>query len=127
MELQEKIEIIEPTPQRDYLAYDWDTYNNQNVPDSERPAGFVFPTDANSVQLKGVLTAPDGSNDRTSTVTITTDDETQKETLLGTGDFWGNPKNLYYYAFTYYFKTPGDHTVTFSVGDVSQTITLKAK
>lgn|SRR3990167_2603192 len=66
---------------------------------------------------------------RDAVVTVTATDSTQNKVLNGTG----NTMNIYkdgtkiptwYYPFHYEFKTPGEHTITFTVNDLSESVTV---
>lgn len=78
----------------------------------------------NQVLVGGVITMPDGTNVRDAEVTVTTSDPAQKADIKGTGDFTGAPQNVYYYSFTYNVHTVGDHTITFTTGGVSKSVTF---
>lgn len=114
---QYRIEIVSPFPGKGlgrsyYVAppgvTTWDT----------------APDEKYTISLGAVLYGPDGTDDRTSVMQVTATDDSQDKTIDGTGDLWGNPHNVYYYFFGYVFKTPGDHTITFSSHGVSQSVTV---
>lgn len=113
---QAQIEIISPMPNkglgRDYLA-------RAEVLD-----------EANYVSIGAILYNPDGSINETAEMTIISSDKDQDKVLDGTGDVWGGryvdgqKQPVHYYAFTYNFKTPGDHEITFSANGLTKTITI---
>jgi hypothetical protein len=83
----------------------------------------------NKVYIGAILRNPDGSFNITDKVQVTTSDDTQHELIDGTGTIsnFGNPNTpTPYYPFTYYIKTPGKHTVTFTAEGlaVSATVTI---
>lgn len=90
-------------------------------------ASPVIKDESNYIDIGLVVTNPDGSNNNTATVTVTTSDPSQNKELKGTGTFWGNPHNVYYYPFEYQFKTAGDHVITFTCEGVSVSVTVTAK
>lgn len=82
----------------------------------------------NMANLGGILYADDEVTViRDADMTITCDDEDQDRELHGTGNLWGDPHNVYYYPFNYIFKEAGEHTITFTSGDLTATVTLKAE
>lgn len=83
--------------------------------------------ESNYIDIGLIVTNPDGSVNTTATVNVTATDSSQNKEIVGTGTFWGNPHNVYYYPFEYQFKTPGDHTITFTVLGVTQSVTVTAK
>ena len=63
------------------------------------------------------------------TVAVESTDTTQNATLNGTGNVGkiyvdGNEKQVYYYPYTYQFKTSGKHTITFSALGLTQSVEL---
>lgn len=83
----------------------------------------------NKVYIGAILRNPDGSFNITDKVQVTTSDDTQHELIDGTGTIsnFGNPNTpTPYYPFTYYIRTPGKHTVTFTAKGlaVSATVTI---
>lgn len=69
----------------------------------------------------------DGQVDKESTVEITATDSTQNKTEVGTADIGriqGDPNQYRMYSFRYVFKTPEDHTITFSTNGVSESVTF---
>lgn len=136
---QAHIEIVGPAA-REYRAYDWNTFNGQNIPDSERPAGFVFPNESNYADLGAVLYNPDGSVNNTARMTITATDSTQNKTYGGLGEkqyptyggtgtvqwYWidGSKKQRYFYPYRYEFKTAGKHVITFEADGLTASMEL---
>ena len=64
------------------------------------------------------------------TVQVTATDATQNKTLDGTGNVTsiypnGEKKTVHYYPFHYEFKTAGEHIITFTQGNLTETITLE--
>lgn len=78
----------------------------------------------NSVTLGAFLTDADGNNDHTSTMHVTTADNTQDKILVGTAV---NENGVYYYAYQYDFTRTGEHTITFSANGVSKSVTFEVK
>lgn len=115
------IELVNPPSSgKTYTAYDWDAYNNSNVPDSERPKDFVFPSNANSINIGAIVRDSNGNALNNVVVAITATDATQNKTLNSTGNVTptypgGVKKFVPYYPFSYLFKTSGEHTITFTV------------
>lgn len=134
---QGRIEIVSPISGkglgRQYAAYDWSTYSSQNVPDSERPAGFKFPDESNYIALGAVLYDANGNALGTNTMTITATDESQNKVEQGTGAVMsiyvnGTPNSVPVYPFQYNFQTAGDHTITFTADNgLTASVTLTAK
>lgn len=84
----------------------------------------------NYVSIGAIIYNDDGSINRTDEMVITATDATQNKTLEGTGDLWANryvngeKQPAYYYTFDYQFKTTGDHTITFTAGALTQSVTI---
>lgn len=80
--------------------------------------------------ILGLIVRDDSGNEiKNVPVTITATDASQNKTLNGTGDIRkiyidGIPKTVPYYEFYYEFKTPGDHTITFTAEELTTQITL---
>lgn len=78
----------------------------------------------------GLIVRDDSGNEiKNVPVTITATDSIQNKTLNGTGDIRkiyidGIPKTVPYYEFYYEFKTPGDHTITFTAEELTTQITV---
>jgi hypothetical protein len=130
------LEIINPIPGkgmgREYKSYDWDSFNGVNIPDSERPAGFVFPDDSNSILIGLLVKDESGDYLRNKIVEMISIDSTQNKTATGTGDITtiyidGNKRVVPYYGYNYEFKTAGEHTITFKCEGVETSVTLTAK
>lgn len=81
----------------------------------------------NQVYIGAVVTTADGSNERSADVSVTCTDSSQNKTIKGTGDFTGAPQNVYYYPFTYDIHTTGEHTITFTAGGVSQSVSFNVE
>lgn len=123
------LEIISPIAGkglgRTYAHYDWATYNGINIPDSERPAGFVFPTESNEMTIGVILRDSNGKVVDNATVIVTATDSTQNKVLNGTGTVTNT--SVAYYPFNYEFKTAGTHTITFTANGVSQSATVNVQ
>lgn len=117
---QARIEIISVDPSKPLVGT---TYSV--APDSVKSAGEA--TDIMQVATLGAIVYDaNGDNDKTSAVAVETDDAAQDKTINGTGNINGS-SGLYYYPFNYLFRTVGDHTITFTVNGVSQSVTLEAQ
>ena len=81
----------------------------------------------NEIFIGAVLYNPDGSVNQTERMTVTATDSSQDKILEGTGNMStfgdiNNPK--FYYPFTYQFKTPGVHKITFSALGVTEEVSV---
>lgn len=86
----------------------------------------------NFIVLGAVVYDANGNVDRDAVVTITTSDATQNKVKNGTGDvvtIYPKDEKLQVlgYKFNYDFKTPGNHTITFSANGLSKEVTINAK
>lgn len=117
---QARIEIISVDPSKPLVGTMYSV-----APDSVKSAGEATET-MQVATLGAIVYDADGNNDKTSAVEVQTDDATQDKTINGTGNMNGN-SGLYYYPFNYLFRTVGDHTITFTVNGVSQSVTLEAQ
>lgn len=82
--------------------------------------------ESNYVYIGAILRDASNNNIKTATVTVTATDASQNKTIVGTGTLGyiyvgettatTDPVKtpVYYYPFTYNFKTAGQHTITFS-------------
>ena len=79
----------------------------------------------NEIYIGAVVYGEDGEMTKSATVTVVVKSPTSEETSTreGTGAFV--KPGVPFYPFTYVFKTAGDHTITFSSGDVSKSITVQ--
>lgn len=64
------------------------------------------------------------------TVQVSATDESQNKTLNGTGNVTniypnGEKKTVHYYPFHYEFKTAGEHIITFTQGNLTESVTLQ--
>lgn len=82
-------------------------------------------TDNSHINLGAILLNPSGKAVNDATMTVITDDDSQNETIDGTGNAYGRPA-VAYYPFSYVFKTVGSHTITFSAMGATNSITLQA-
>ena len=86
----------------------------------------------NYANLKLLVSDDTGKYVRNAVVTITATDEQQDFTINGTGgvtniyDENGKKSVVPSYEFDYYFMSAGEHTITFAVNDVKESITLTA-
>lgn len=113
---QAKIEIVNPIGRkgirRDFLA-------RQDVKDEQ-----------NYISIGAILYNEDGSVNQNEQMFISTPDETQDKTLDGTGTLWNNhyvdgqKVPVFYYPFTYQFKTVGDHKIVFTAAGLSTSVTI---
>ena len=133
---QARIETVSPINGkglgRQYKAYDWDALNGANMPDNERPAGFVFADESNYIELGAVLYNDDGGFNQTARMTITATDGEQNQISVGTGNVqWyyvdGQKRQRHYYPYHYEFKTAGKHTITFEANGVTASVELDVK
>lgn len=113
---------------REFSAYDWDKFDGENIPDSERPDGFVFPSDSNYVTI-GILVEDGDVPIGNAVLTIESTDTTQNKVMNGTNQITtiypdGKKKFIPIYSYQYKFKTPGTHTIVFKVDDVIEEITI---
>jgi len=129
------IEIIDAIPGkglgRKYIAYDWDKFNSENIPDSERPVNFVFPDESNSIDLGIIIRDSKRQSVKDATLTIEATDNTQNKELVGTGitkkmrNEDGEVSEIAsYYPYHYDFKTVGKHTLIFSSGGIEVSVDL---
>lgn len=80
--------------------------------------------ESNYIYIGAILRDQNGNLIENVVMEITATDSSQNKTLNGTGTF--SPKiNGKYYPFNYEFHTSGTHVITFSVGQVSKSITLE--
>ena len=127
------LEIFSPNRKtglgREYKAYNWDYFNQTNIPDSERPAGFIFPNESNAIHI-GLICRKSKESQRNFTVKVEATDSTQNKVMNGTGSFTkilqsdGNKEEVAYYPFTYQFKTSGIHTITFTCDGQSKSVSF---
>jgi len=111
-----KIEIVNPYPDkgigRDFLA-------RQDVKDEQ-----------NYISIGAILYNDDGTVNQDTQMFVTATDETQDKTQDGTGTLWNNhyvdgqKVPVFYYPFTYQFKTVGDHTITFTAAGLTASVTI---
>jgi TolA-binding protein len=143
------LEIFSPIPGkglgRTYAAYDWDTFNNNNVSNNERPTGFIFPNESNEIDLGLIVRNETGSAVLKYDVTIDTPDLPNQDCFVckrfikGTGTDQtgigsvakiynnGTPEIVSYYPFHYEFKSSGEQIITFSVNGMTKSVTLNVK
>lgn len=94
-------------------------------PDMSLQAGSVTPSTDNYVDLGVIVRDDNGNVLRDVTVEVTSTDQSQNKSLVGSGDLTsiypnGEKKFVHYYPYRYEFRTIGDHTITFTTGGVSQ-------
>ncbi|GEM_PF-2111722 len=75
----------------------------------------------NFAQVHAIVYNDDGSVTRTAEMTITATDATQNQILKGTGALIDG---VYVYVFSYFFKTVGDHTITFAANGQTASVTI---
>lgn len=118
----EHIDIVSPISTkglgREYKSYDWNAFDSVNIPDNERPVGFVFPDESNYIDIAAVLYNSDGTTNHTDTITVTATDSSQNKIVKGTGNISkitinGQKQQLYLYPFAYKFNFSGQHIITF--------------
>jgi len=85
--------------------------------------------ETNYIELGLIVRDDAGEPIKNAVVIITATDDTQNKTLNGTGDVLPQYENEVriitpFYPFHYEFKTVGDHTITFSVNDITDSVTL---
>lgn len=85
--------------------------------------------ETNYVELGLIVRNDAGEPIKNAVVTITATDETQNKTLNGTGNIYPRYENEVriltpFYPFHYEFHTVGDHTITFSVNGMTQSVTF---
>ena len=118
---------------REYESYDWDTLHSVNIPDSERPAGFVFPNEKNYIYIGAVVRDDGGNSVRDKVCQIFATDETQNKTINATGDVTkithadGSRERVSFYSFNYEFKTSGIHTIRFECDGMVQSVELNVE
>ena len=83
----------------------------------------------NEMNIGAILYGDDGEAIRNAVMTITATDASQNKTIDGTGNvtpiYPNGQKNVVpFYSFHYEFKTVGEHTITFSSGGVSKSVTV---
>jgi len=83
------------------------------------------------IDLVAFLYDADGSVNKTAPMQITATDPRQNRTKNGTGSlvgayFGGKLFKEFGYTFSYFFFTPGEHTITFSANGMSESVTLVA-
>lgn len=100
------------------------------VPNSTHNEANCQYAENNFIWIRADVYGDDGLNSRDAVLKVSTPDLEQNRTMNGTGNLAGssqypNPGN-YYYDFTYFFRSPGAHTITFSTNGTSQSVTINA-
>ena len=95
-------------------------------------ASSTVENESNYIVLGLIVYDYDGENTKTVVVTVTATDSSQNKTMNGTGNqktmyYDGIAKVMWYYPFSYDFKFAGQHTITFSTGDMTKSVTLTVK
>lgn len=99
-------------------------------PNKEYVASEEIKDESNYVELGFLITGYNGEYIEDAVVQITATDESQNRTLNGTGnvtkvyDSEGNAKTVPFYPFHYQFKEAGEHTITFTVDNKSEKVTI---
>ena len=83
------------------------------------------------VNIRLIVRDSSGNNIRNAMVDVITTDESQNTIINGTGQvmnisktFGGAKEIVSFYGYNYSFKTQGEHTITFTVGGESKSITF---
>lgn len=88
-------------------------------------------TDLNQLHVGAIVRDENGEITRTAEVVVTATDETQNQTIKGSGDITkiknkiGKSERVYYYPFNYEFRTAGKHTITFTANGVSKSVEVE--
>lgn len=95
-------------------------------------ASEVVKDESNYIEIGLVVYDHYGDVDRNTQVVVMATDSSQNKTMNGTGTIGriyenGVKKEVYYYPFTYEFKTAGEHTITFSANGMTEVVKLTAK
>lgn len=113
-----RIEIISPFP-------------GKGLGREYRAATSTAPYDeSNYIELGAVCYDDEGKVTNTAEVQVTATDASQNKTMANTGNVTpryvnGVKETIYYYPFHYEFKTAGDHVITFTCGQKTESVTLK--
>lgn len=111
------IEIINPIPGKGLGR----TYKvSPNYPELDED-GYV--------EIGAIIRDASGNTVKDADVQVTATDDTQNKEMTGTGSITpiypnGDKIMVPYYAYHYEFKTPGDHVITFTVGDTHESVTI---
>ena len=86
----------------------------------------------NYIEIGLVVYDSAGEPDRNTEVIVEVTDQTQNKTMSSTGTVGriyenGVKKEVFYYPFTYEFKTAGEHTITFKANGMTESVTVTAK
>ncbi len=86
-------------------------------------------TDANTLVIGAIVYDDAGDPTNQPTVEVKAKDASQNKTFIGTGVVTpryvdGSKRVLPVYMFSYDFHTSGDHTITFSTGALTQSVTV---
>ena len=95
-------------------------------PNYQFQAGSSY-DESNYIVVGAVVRDTEGKSINTATVVITTGDPTQTQTMTSTGNTKKiGEETVYYYPFEYFFKTAGQHTITFTANGMTETLELNA-
>jgi hypothetical protein len=116
------IEIISPIPGKGLG-------DRRFSKDAPYTAQLVVVDESNYIDIGLIVRNDAGEPIKDAVVTITATDETQNKTLNGTGNIYPRYEGEIrimtpFYPFYYEFRTVGDHTITFSVNGMTDSVTL---
>lgn len=82
--------------------------------------------ESNYIELGLIITGQDGKELTDLTVTVECTDASQNKTINGAGTY-SRARSCKYYPFHYEFHVPGQHVVTFRVGDESAQVGMTVR
>jgi hypothetical protein len=83
--------------------------------------------ESNYIEIGAVLYNADGIVNTSAPMTVSATDSSQNKNLNGTGNYSPRVEGGYYYPFTYEFKSPGEHTITFQANGITKAVKVNAE